>query len=222
MYRIRRVVSALALISLVGTISPAPVGAQEGPPGQDNDTIVVTGHGWGHGRGMGQYGSFGYASEQEWGSAEILDHFYGDTVAGELTNELLTVRIDSANGLPTTVAVDSGALVLFDDTGDPTHIGYGGAMRLTTTASGFVIADAPTCAGPFRDRPGTFDVETIRVSSAAIEWAEEAAVPGGGSVVAGDWDGDGDDDIGLVSGDVWKLWYVDPANPDVPPNHSFT
>jgi SpoIID/LytB domain protein len=45
------------------------------------DPIPITGHGLGHGRGMGQWGSYGYALAG-WNSAQILDHFYGGTQAG--------------------------------------------------------------------------------------------------------------------------------------------
>ena len=41
----------------------------------------MQGKGWGHGRGLGQWGALGYALKG-WTSAEILDHFYGGTTPG--------------------------------------------------------------------------------------------------------------------------------------------
>ena len=38
--------------------------------------LVVEGRGWGHGRGMGQYGSLGYAIDEGWTRDQILEHFY--------------------------------------------------------------------------------------------------------------------------------------------------
>lgn len=59
-----------------------------------NDVVVV-GHGWGHGRGMGQYGAYGYAVDQGWSSAQILSHYYGGTKAGSIGNPDITVRLSS-------------------------------------------------------------------------------------------------------------------------------
>lgn len=60
--------------------------------------VVLVGHGWGHGRGMGQYGAYGYAVDQGWSSAEILNHFYGGTRSGSIGNPYLTVRLTSLEG----------------------------------------------------------------------------------------------------------------------------
>lgn len=43
--------------------------------------VTISGHGWGHGRGMGQYGAYGYAVDHGWSGSQILDHFYGGTRA---------------------------------------------------------------------------------------------------------------------------------------------
>src|SRR3546814_8621398 len=57
--------------------------------------LAVQGHGWGHGRGMGQFGSFGYATGlagAPWSHTQILDHFYGGTTMGDIGNPLMMVR----------------------------------------------------------------------------------------------------------------------------------
>jgi stage II sporulation protein D len=41
-------------------------------------TLIVTGHGWGHGVGMSQYGAYGYA-RHGWGYKRILFHYYPGT-----------------------------------------------------------------------------------------------------------------------------------------------
>ncbi len=44
-------------------------------------TLVITGHGWGHGIGMGQWGAYGYALHG-WSYTQILRHYYrGTTIA---------------------------------------------------------------------------------------------------------------------------------------------
>ena len=43
--------------------------------------FVVSGHGWGHGVGMGQYGAYGYA-KHGLGYRAILAHYYPGTTIG--------------------------------------------------------------------------------------------------------------------------------------------
>jgi stage II sporulation protein D len=45
--------------------------------------FTLTGHGWGHGIGMSQYGALGYA-QHGWTHAQILDHYYTGTTLGLL------------------------------------------------------------------------------------------------------------------------------------------
>jgi SpoIID/LytB domain protein len=72
--------------------------------------VVVVGHGWGHGRGMGQYGAYGYAVDQGWSSAQILSHFYGGTKAGSIGNPDITVRLSSLEG-PTDPLKSAGSWI---------------------------------------------------------------------------------------------------------------
>ena len=57
-----------------GTCFAAPAGS--GP------LLVFTGHGWGHGVGMSQYGAFGYA-QHGWSAQQILSHYYPGTAVGK-------------------------------------------------------------------------------------------------------------------------------------------
>lgn len=204
----RGLLAGAALLAMLST-TVAPVGAQEvqDQPAQDDAPLVLSidGHGWGHGRGMGQFGALGYALNFGWSSEQILDHFYGDTTAGTQPDSLLTVRIDAANDEPTVVQVDSGSVVLIDDDDEITHVSQGQAMRLTAVSGGFVLADAPTCAGPFVDRPGVIDAEQLRISS--VDGAPGAPTGvGDGTIVLGDWDGDGSDEVAIVDGTSWTLY----------------
>lgn len=91
---IRRIITILvpALVVALGVVGlPAVADAAA------NDVVVV-GHGWGHGRGLGQYGAYGYAVDQGWSSAKILEHFYGGTRAGTIGNPDVTVRLSSLEG----------------------------------------------------------------------------------------------------------------------------
>ncbi len=205
----------LVLAVLAGSVSPAA--AQDGDGDASSPgALTVTGHGWGHGRGMSQYGALGYAVNFGWSSEEILDHYYGDTTAGVVANSVLTVRIESASDQATVAAVDSGVVVLIDDADNVTHVGTGGAIRLTAVDGGFVLADAPTCAGPFIDRNGVLDAETIRISSADTAAVQSlSGTVGAGSIVMGDWDGDGDDEAATANGTSWTLYNGTFTNPAV-------
>lgn len=218
----RGALAGAALLSVLST-TVTPVAAQDAAaPGEEAraEELVLSldGHGWGHGRGMGQFGALGYAIDFDWSSEQILDHFYGDTTAGVQPNSLLTVRIDSANDDPTVVQVDSGSVVLIDDDDQVTHVSEGQAMRLTAVSGGFVLADAPTCAGPFVDRPGVIDAEQLRISTvdgspaAPGSPARISEIPEG-TIVLGDWNGDGIDTVGIVDGATWTLFDGDQNDP---------
>ncbi len=57
-----------------GTCVAAPAGS--GP------LLVFSGHGWGHGVGMSQYGAYGYA-QHGWSAQQILAHYYPGTTVGQ-------------------------------------------------------------------------------------------------------------------------------------------
>src|SRR5207245_1770607 len=52
---------------------------QQAPTRAALSFLDITGHGWGHGRGMGQYGAYGYASMYGWSYSQILGYYYGGT-----------------------------------------------------------------------------------------------------------------------------------------------
>jgi stage II sporulation protein D len=58
-------------------------------------TVVFTGHGWGHGLGMGQWGAYGYALHG-WTYDKILAHYYSGATLG--TAPGATVRVLLADG----------------------------------------------------------------------------------------------------------------------------
>jgi stage II sporulation protein D len=58
-------------------------------------TVVISGHGWGHGLGMSQWGTLGYA-RQGWSYRRILAHYYRGTTLQHLAGP--TVRVLLAEG----------------------------------------------------------------------------------------------------------------------------
>jgi hypothetical protein len=81
---------ALATLLLVGVVAVAPAAAD---PVYPTDRVTVVGRGYGHGRGLGQYGALGYAVDHGWTHGRILDHFYGGTTRGTQANGVISVHL---------------------------------------------------------------------------------------------------------------------------------
>ena len=60
---------------------------------------VVEGTGNGHGRGLSQWGAYGWAVEHGWEWEQILDHYYGGTVMGDIDpDQRIRVRLTDFDG----------------------------------------------------------------------------------------------------------------------------
>ena len=70
-------------------------------PRDINDVVayLVEGTGNGHGRGLSQWGAYGWAVDHGWTWEEILNHYYGGTVAGSIdTDQRIRVRLTDWDG----------------------------------------------------------------------------------------------------------------------------
>ena len=158
----------VALVVLAALLSPVaaprPAAAADGVP-----EIVVTGRGWGHGRGMGQYGALGYATDFGWTSGQILDHYYGGTVSGPAPVPGVVdpgrVRVDlvSLRDRATTIALDDGTLHLMAADG-ATLQRLTGAVRLTVTGGNLALETAPGCDGPWTAQP-PIERDLVRIAA---------------------------------------------------------
>ncbi len=72
------------------------------------EQITLVGHGLGHGRGMGQWGAFGYA-KRGWSATQILRHYYGGTTAGKVDRPEISVALTGKNSV--NVHADAGMRV---------------------------------------------------------------------------------------------------------------
>jgi len=107
------VVGLLASSALVaaGTLVPRAYG-------WPSANVELTGHGFGHGRGLGQYGALGYALDAGWNYHTILDHYYGGTSVGYVDpNTPMTVDMTSRDGTDTIVRQERGELATTPATG---------------------------------------------------------------------------------------------------------
>jgi len=75
------VITLLAALCLSGGAAARPR-AFTPPALQGTPQFLVSGHGWGHGVGMSQYGAYGYA-QKGWTYDKILEHYYPGTELGQ-------------------------------------------------------------------------------------------------------------------------------------------
>lgn len=115
---------------LAGLVAPRPAFAYW------KSTVDFEGHGWGHGRGLGQYGALGYATQGQtytW----VLDHYYGGThLAGDAGNPPISVHITRKDGIG--VQVEDAAQ------GSGVYVERVGVNQ-------FKVHTGPGCAGPWND-----------------------------------------------------------------------
>ena len=93
----RRPLSLVFLAALVaaGSAAAAPAVCSTGcfaAPAGSGPLLVFTGHGWGHGVGMSQYGAYGYA-QHGWSAQQILAHYYPGTSTGAAPVSIVRVLL---------------------------------------------------------------------------------------------------------------------------------
>jgi len=72
--------------------------------GSNGSAVSISGQGWGHGIGMGQWGALGYAIGQDhgngnWTYQQIVDHYYGPASLDSLPGGVSTVGTQSSGGV---------------------------------------------------------------------------------------------------------------------------
>jgi stage II sporulation protein D len=96
-----RTLAALAVLAAAVTFASAPHAARSSrsaqyvAPAGSGALFLLTGHGYGHGVGMGQWGAEGYA-KQGYSYDQILSAYYPGTELGQTTTT--TIRVLLANG----------------------------------------------------------------------------------------------------------------------------
>ncbi len=117
--------------------------------------VVIDGVGNGHGRGMSQWGAYGWAVDQRKAWQWILDHYYGGTVLGDVaTGQAGSGCGCSGSTAPSTVGViaGSGTVAAAGNTGarcTPGEISanrfeiYGSTSPACPSASSLVVPNGP-------------------------------------------------------------------------------
>jgi SpoIID/LytB domain protein len=144
--------AAAGPLGVVPVAFPSPAAAATPPAG-----IVLSGHGFGHGIGMGQWGSLGYAIGADGGAGnftygQILTHYYGNTSLETLGttsspasihggNVIVAMTENNGDDLIATAA--SGLLAATGVTGPATAVFF----HLTGPGSIYEVFTSGGCAG---------------------------------------------------------------------------
>ena len=112
----RLVLLALTATAAVGGVPlHARPAAAAGPA-----SLVLDGHGNGHGYGLSQWGAYGYAVDRGWNANQILDHYYSGTVAAVVPDTtMISVRLQTLDNLQTAVVSSTGGLTVGGVAGGP-------------------------------------------------------------------------------------------------------
>ncbi|MEC7915297.1 MAG: hypothetical protein VX963_03360, partial [Actinomycetota bacterium] len=120
------------------------------------DNITVQGRGWGHGRGLQQWGALGYAIDHFWSYEQILQHYYSNTVNSYVNDREIKVHITRNNEMDLLVT----SAMPFTVEG----IQFWGGQIARLSANGphnFTIAHSSGCADPgyavYIGHPGQLD-----------------------------------------------------------------
>ncbi|NBO80566.1 MAG: hypothetical protein EBV42_04840 [Actinobacteria bacterium] len=107
----------VALTTLTASPFAAPAQAAEG---QLPASYLVYGRGFGHGRGLSQYGSFGWATTYGWSWQQILDFYYGGATGNVVApidnpNDVIRVWLSEMDDRQTGVVADVQNAVFIED-----------------------------------------------------------------------------------------------------------
>lgn len=131
----------LALVTLLSLVGCVP------------DQATFRGHGWGHGRGMSQWGALGYAVDHGWSGTRILDHYYGGTTTQAVAPSEQRVYLTASKGQELTVTQTAGRLRVDGYEADVAAVRV---IRLSSTH--YRVYRGTSCSGPWRlvgERPAS-------------------------------------------------------------------
>ena len=156
---------ALALAVVAGVVGSAS--ARRYAPAGPNATFVVTGHGWGHGVGMSQYGAYGYA-QHGFTYAKIVTHYFPGTQLGPAP--VARVRVLLRSGAATLKIGSVDDFTVRDGSGQ-SHDVVAGTYTLTKALKLKVDdATAPKALpGPLLFQPGSSPLSLSRRYRGSIQ-----------------------------------------------------
>src|SRR5919204_148861 len=157
---------AIASILLLGTGPAAPARVQKAAA-TGSATFVVTGHGWGHGVGMSQYGAYGYAQKGVPYNKIVLHYFLGTELGNAPVSKVRVLLTSGVAKLPIGTASD---FRVRDATG-ALHDVAAGSYTLTPALKLKVDGEATPRAlpGPLLFQPGTSPLQLKHLYRGSIQ-----------------------------------------------------
>lgn len=147
-----RLARRLALVASALVVATTTAGAVRAAPVSIDDVVgfVVEGTGNGHGRGLSQWGAYGWAVEHGWSWEQILNHYYGGTVPGAIpTDSRIGVRLTDWDGTGWLGVVSKGGSARWSAPGTARSGSYA-AIRVQETSAGvfdIAVGDGSQCPG---------------------------------------------------------------------------
>jgi stage II sporulation protein D len=147
----RRTLALVSTLLLVAVLAAgARTSAQPVPP--SSATFIVTGHGWGHGVGLSQYGAYGYA-QKGFDYEQIVLHYFPGTELGQAPVSRVRVLLTSGQK---TLSIGSTSDFKVRDAGGTLHTVAAGRYTVTTALKLPVDGKTQPAAlkGPLLFQPG--------------------------------------------------------------------
>jgi stage II sporulation protein D len=138
-------------------------------------TFTITGHGWGHGVGMSQWGAYGYA-KHGWEYKAILKHYFTGISFDSVADS--TIRVNLRSGL-SAVKLTCDHDYTVQGTGAATTIPAGTAATTTSTSQGYrVVAGSvrKTFTGAPTFKPSTGALKLITTTDLGDNGAYRGAI----------------------------------------------
>jgi SpoIID/LytB domain protein len=154
LHRLVRRAGAGVVLALVAALVPVLVSTPQAGALWPSTTVDIRGHGWGHGRGLGQYGALGYAIDEGWNHQQILDHYYGGTTAGTKADGPISVHLTDFDSRDLIVTSPGASFTVASTT-----FTAGQAARIRRSGNSWVVEPSSSgCAGPWGAAVQTLDI----------------------------------------------------------------
>ena len=122
--RVLSVGVASTVVAATALVAATPAEADEVYPRPWDNTVTLSGHGFGHGHGMSQWGAYGAASVGKLSWQNILAFYYPGTKLTKLANTTIRVRLDAV-GSGTLYVPNAVGLNLASGSGTPVALPQG-------------------------------------------------------------------------------------------------
>jgi stage II sporulation protein D len=143
---------AFAAVAAAVLLAPAGAGSQTTPAPVTATTFVISGHGWGHGVGMSQWGAYGYAKHGVTFD-RILAHYYPGTTL--VPTPVATIKVLLVDGAKRVVVSSPGDFSVRDATGAVHALAAGNyALDPTLALQSDPARPARPLPGPLTFLPG--------------------------------------------------------------------